>query len=243
MERLQKIMAHAGVASRRKCEELILQKRVKVNGVVVDELGYKVGTSDKIEVDGIPIYKEEPVYFMFYKPKSVLSSVTDDRGRAVISDYFKHIEQRVYPVGRLDYDTTGLILLTNDGEFANLMTHPKHHVDKKYIAKVKGIPTPRQMRQLERGIMIDGRKTSKAIAQIQSVDTDKGTGIVALTIHEGWNHQVKKMFEAVGLPVQKLKREEFGFLTLENLRPGDYRELRAFEVQKLVNLAKDTKKK
>lgn len=239
MERLQKVMAHAGIASRRKCEAFIEEGRVKVNGTVVRELGYKVSQSDKIEVDGIPIYKEEPVYFMFYKPKSVLSSVTDDRGRTVISDYFKDIPQRVYPVGRLDYDTTGLILLTNDGEFANLMTHPKHHVEKKYIAKVKGVPTPRHMRQLERGISIDGKKTSKAVAKILSVDTEKNTGIVSLTIHEGWNHQVKKMFEAVELPVQKLKREEFGFLTLENLRPGDYRELRAFEVQKLIRLAKN----
>ena len=239
MERLQKVMAHAGIASRRKCEAFIEEGRVKVNGTVVRELGYKVSQSDKIEVDGIPIYKEEPVYFMFYKPKSVLSSVTDDRGRTVISDYFKDIPQRVYPVGRLDYDTTGLILLTNDGEFANLMTHPKHHVEKKYIAKVKGLPTPRHMRQLERGIWIDGKKTSKAVAKILSVDTEKNTGIVSLMIHEGWNHQVKKMFEAVELPVQKLKREEFGFLTLENLRPGDYRELRAFEVQKLIRLAKN----
>ena len=184
MERLQKVMAHAGIASRRKCEAFIEEGRVKVNGTVVRELGYKVSQSDKIEVDGIPIYKEEPVYFMFYKPKSVLSSVTDDRGRTVISDYFKDIPQRVYPVGRLDYDTTGLILLTNDGEFANLMTHPKHHVEKKYIAKVKGVPTPRHMRQLERGIWIDGKKTSKAVARILSVDTEKNTGIVSLTIHE-----------------------------------------------------------
>jgi pseudouridylate synthase len=241
VERLQKVMAHAGVASRRKCEAFIQEGRVKVNGEIVRELGFKVGANDKIEVDGIPIYKEEPVYFMFYKPKGVLSSASDDKGRTVVTDYFKDVEQRVYPVGRLDYDTTGLLLLTNDGEFSNLMTHPKHHVEKKYIAKVKGIPTPRQMRQLERGIVLDGKKTSNAIAQILSVDTDKGTGIVALTIHEGWNHQVKRMFEAVELPVMKLKREEFGFLTLENLRPGDYRELRSFEVQKLRKLALDEK--
>lgn len=241
MERLQKVMAHAGVASRRKCEAFIKEGRVKVNGEIVRELGFKVGANDKIEVDGIPIYKEEPVYFMFYKPKGVLSSASDDKGRTVVTDYFKDVEQRVYPVGRLDYDTTGLLLLTNDGEFSNLMTHPKHHVEKKYIAKVKGVPTPRQMRQLERGIVLDGKKTSNAIAQILSVDTDKGTGIVSLTIHEGWNHQVKRMFEAVELPVLKLKREEFGFLTLENLRPGDYRELRSFEVQKLRKLALDEK--
>lgn len=241
MERLQKVIAHAGVASRRKCEAFIKEGRVKVNGEIVRELGFKVGANDKIEVDGIPIYKEEPVYFMFYKPKGVLSSASDDKGRTVVTDYFKDVEQRVYPVGRLDYDTTGLLLLTNDGEFSNLMTHPKHHVEKKYIAKVKGVPTPRQMRQLERGIVLDGKKTSNAIAQILSVDTDKGTGIVSLTIHEGWNHQVKRMFEAVELPVLKLKREEFGFLTLENLRPGDYRELRSFEVQKLRKLALDEK--
>jgi pseudouridylate synthase len=241
VERLQKVMAHAGVASRRKCEVFIQEGRVKVNGEVVRELGYKVGANDKIEVDGIPIYKEEPVYFIFYKPKGVLSSASDDKGRTVVTDYFKEVEQRVYPVGRLDYDTTGLLLLTNDGEFSNLMTHPKHHIEKKYIAKVKGIPTPRQMRQLERGIVLDGKKTSNARAQILSVDTDKGTGIVTLTIHEGWNHQVKRMFEAVELPVMKLKREEFGFLTLENLRPGDYRELRSFEVQKLRKLALDEK--
>ena len=234
-------MAHAGVASRRKCEAFIKEGRVKVNGEIVRELGFKVGANDKIEVDGIPIYKEEPVYFMFYKPKGVLSSASDDKGRTVVTDYFKDVEQRVYPVGRLDYDTTGLLLLTNDGEFSNLMTHPKHHVEKKYIAKVKGVPTPRQMRQLERGIVLDGKKTSNAIAQILSVDTDKGTGIVSLTIHEGWNHQVKRMFEAVELPVMKLKREEFGFLTLENVRPGDYRELRSFEVQKLRKLALDEK--
>ena len=234
-------MAHAGVASRRKCEVFIQEGRVKVNGEVVRELGYKVGANDKIEVDGIPIYKEEPVYFIFYKPKGVLSSASDDKGRTVVTDYFKEVEQRVYPVGRLDYDTTGLLLLTNDGEFSNLMTHPKHHIEKKYIAKVKGIPTPRQMRQLERGIVLDGKKTSNARAQILSVDTDEGTGIVTLTIHEGWNHQVKRMFEAVELPVMKLKREEFGFLTLENLRPGDYRELRSFEVQKLRKLALDEK--
>ena len=190
-------MAHAGVASRRKCEAFIQEGRVKVNGEVVRELGFKVGANDKIEVDSIPIYKEEPVYFMFYKPKGVLSSASDDKGRTVVTDYFKDVEQRVYPVGRLDYDTTGIVL--------------------------------------------DGKKTSNARAQILSVDTDKGTGIVALTIHEGWNHQVKRMFEAVELPVMKLKREEFGFLTLENLRPGDYRELRSFEVQKLRKLALDEK--
>ena len=127
--------------------------------------------------------------------------------------------------------------------YPQLMMHPKHHVDKVYVAKVKGIPTPRHMRQLERGLWIDGKKTAPAKATILSTDTEKGTGIVSLTIHEGWNHQVKKMFLQVGLPVQKLKRESLGFMTLENLRPGDYRELRMHEVQRLIALAKQPKNK
>ena len=238
MERLQKVMAHAGVASRRKCEEYIQEGRVSVNGQVITELGYKVSSQDRIEVDFVPIYREEPVYFLFYKPKGVLSAVSDDRGRKVVRDYFQEVEARLYPVGRLDYDTSGLLLMTNDGEFANLMTHPKYHIDKTYVAKVKGMPTPALMRKLERGIIIDGKKTSKAQATILSVDSQKQTAIVSLTIHEGWNHQVKKMFEAVGLPVVKLKREQFGFLTLDYLQPGEYRVLKSFEISKLVNMAK-----
>ncbi len=242
MERLQKVMAHMGVASRRKCEEIITSGRVKVNGKCVKELGIKVSVNDKIEVDGVPIYREEPVYYLFYKPKGVLSAVSDDRGRRVVTDFFEDIKERVYPVGRLDYDTTGVLIMTNDGEFSQLMTHPKHAIDKTYVAKVKGIPTPRHMRQLERGIIIDGRKTSPAVAKIISFDQAKGTGIVSLTIHEGWNHQVKKMFEAVGLPVQKLKRESFGFLTLDKLQPGDARILKGYEIQKLMKMAQNTSK-
>ena len=142
----------------------------------------------------------------------MLSSASDDKGRTVVTDYFKDVEQRVYPVGRLDYDTTGLLLLTNDGEFSNLMTHPKHHVEKKYIAKVKGIPTPRQMRQLERGIVLDGKEKRQMLElKFYQWIPIKEQELSLLTIHEGWNHQVKRMFEAVELPVMKLKREEFGF--------------------------------
>lgn len=243
MERLQKVMAHAGVDSRRKCEELIKQGRVTVNQVKVVELGYKVSKQDVIEVDGVPIYQEEPVYYLFYKPKNVLSSVSDDRSRPVVTDYFQSIKTRLYPVGRLDFDTSGLLLMTNDGEFANLMMHPKHQIDKTYIAKVKGIPTPALMRKLERGIVIDGKKTSPAVAKIMSVNEAKQTGLVQLTIHEGWNHQVKKMFEAVQLPVQKLKRESFGFLTLDHLQPGEWRVLKGFEVEKLLKIASNNGRK
>ena len=125
MERLQKVIAHAGVASRRKAEELITEGRVTVNGKRVVELGIKVSNRDKIEVNGLPIYREEPVYYLFYKPKNTLSAVSDDRDRTVVNDYFKGSKERIYPIGRLDFDTTGLLLMTNDGEFANLLTHPK----------------------------------------------------------------------------------------------------------------------
>ncbi|KPC97230.1 Ribosomal large subunit pseudouridine synthase B [Geobacillus sp. BCO2] len=135
MERLQKVIARAGIASRRKAEELILQGRVKVNGRVVKELGVKVGPRDDVEVDGIPIEREEPVYYLLYKPRGVISSVKDDKGRKVVTDFFKDLDKRIYPIGRLDYDTSGLLLLTNDGDFANLLMHPRYEIEKVYIAK------------------------------------------------------------------------------------------------------------
>lgn len=238
MERLQKVMAHAGVDSRRKCEQLILDGRVSVNGNIVLELGYKVGNKDRIEVDGIPIYREEPRYILLYKPKGVISAVSDDKQRRVVLDFIQGIEERIYPIGRLDYDTSGLILLTNDGEFANLLMHPRHQIDKVYVAKVKGIPAPHLLKRLEQGVVIDGRKTSRAKAQLLSQNMQNNTAIVQLTIREGWNHQVKKMFAAIDHPVMKLKRERFGFIDLGNLAPGEWRELTAFEVNKLTQMAK-----
>ncbi|MBF6625623.1 rRNA pseudouridine synthase [Aerococcaceae bacterium zg-BR9] len=243
MERLQKVMAHAGVDSRRKCEALILEGRVSVNGKTVKELGVKVSSHDVVEVDGVPIYREHPVYVLLYKPKQVISAVSDDKGRPVVLDYLPQYVERIYPVGRLDYDTSGLILLTNDGEFANLLMHPKHQMDKVYVAKVKGIPTLQTLNRLERGIVLDGRKTSKARAKLLSHNVQNQTAIVELTIHEGWNHQVKRMFEAVGHPVMKLKRERYSFLDLRHLNPGDSRELTAFEVDKLKKIANRTKSK
>ncbi|OUM87804.1 pseudouridine synthase, partial [Parageobacillus thermoglucosidasius] len=159
MERLQKVIARAGIASRRKAEQLILQGKVKVNGKIVTELGVKVGPRDKVEVDGIPVEKEEPVYYLFYKPRGVISSVKDDKGRKVVTDFFKDIDKRIYPVGRLDYDTSGILLLTNDGDFANLLMHPRYEIEKVYIAKVKKIPTREQLKQLEKGIMLEDGMT------------------------------------------------------------------------------------
>ncbi|RSD27298.1 23S rRNA pseudouridine(2605) synthase RluB [Mesobacillus subterraneus] len=237
MERLQKVIAHAGIASRRKAEELILQGRVKVNGTVVKELGRKVTPSDRVEVDGVQIEGEEPVYFLFYKPRGVISSVQDEKGRKVVTDFFETIEQRIYPVGRLDYDTSGLLLLTNDGEFANLLMHPSNEIDKVYVAKVKGIPSKEKLTSLARGVMLEDGKTAPARTKLLSVDKKKDTSIVEITIHEGRNRQVRRMFEAVGHPVLKLKREKYGFLTLSGLRTGEIRELTHHEVKQLRVLA------
>jgi 23S rRNA pseudouridine2605 synthase len=233
MERLQKVIAQAGVASRRKAEELILEGKVTVNGKVVKELGTKVSSNDKVEVSGIPVEREQPVYFLLYKPTGVISSVSDDKGRKVVTDFFPLLDKRIYPVGRLDYDTSGVLLLTNDGEFANLLMHPSHEVDKVYVAKVKGIPTREQLKLLDRGIRLEDGVTAPAKTKLISLDKKKNTAIIQITIHEGRNRQVRRMFEAIGCLVTKLKRERYGFLTTHGLRPGESRELTPHEVKQL----------
>ena len=243
MERLQKVIARAGIASRRKAEELIKEGRVKVNGKVVTELGLKVTSSDRVEVDEIQIEKEEPVYFLLYKPRGVISSVNDDKGRKVVTDFFPHLKERIYPVGRLDYDTSGLLVLTNDGEFANILMHPKNEIDKVYVAKIKGIPSKENLRKLERGIRLEDGKTAPAKVKLLSADNKKQSAIVEITIHEGRNRQVRRMFEAIGHEVQKLKRERYGFLTLSGLRTGDARELTPHEVKQLRGIGMGSSKK
>jgi len=237
MERLQKVIAHAGIASRRKAEQLIQDGKVKVNGKVVRELGIKVSDQDEIEVNGVPIEKEEPVYFMLYKPRGVISSVKDDKGRKVVTEYLEEVDKRVYPIGRLDYDTSGLLLLTNDGEFANLLMHPRYQVEKMYIAKVKGIPSKTELKQLERGVMLEDGMTAPAKVKLKSLDKKKKTSIIEITIHEGRNRQVRRMFEKIGHLVLKLKRERYAFLDLRGLNPGDVRELSPHEVKQLRALA------
>lgn len=238
MERLQKVIAHAGITSRRKAEELIVAGRVSVNGQIVKELGVQVSAKDRVEVDGVPIEQESPVYYMLYKPRDVISAVTDDKKRKVVLDFFTEVPERLYPIGRLDYDTSGLLLLTNDGDLSQKLMHPKHEVDKVYVAKVKGIADKKQLLPLSRGIRIEGKKTAPARFEILSTDAATQTSIVQLTIHEGRNHQVKNMLKAVGLPVQKLKREMYGSLTLAGLRPGEYRELTKKEVNELKKQVK-----
>ncbi|MGX6977724.1 pseudouridine synthase [Vagococcus elongatus] len=233
--RLQKVLAQSGVASRRKSEELISQGAVKVNGKIITEMGVKVTKKDLIEVNGIPLTKEKNVYFLLYKPRGVISAVSDDKGRKVVIDLLPGVKERIFPVGRLDYDTSGLLLLTNDGEFMNKITHPKNEVPKVYVAKVKGLPSQKDLMKLEKGIKIDGRRTAPAKAWGLSRDKKAETAIVELTIHEGRNHQVKKMFDAIGFPVMKLKRERLGTLDLSGLSPGQYRSLSANEVRDMLN--------
>jgi 23S rRNA pseudouridine2605 synthase len=233
MERLQKVIAQAGVSSRRKAEELITQGRVTVNGKVVKELGTKVSSNDKVEVNGIPVEREQPVYFLLYKPTGVISSVSDDKGRKVVTDFFPLLKERIYPIGRLDYDTSGVLLLTNDGDFANTLMHPKHEVDKVYIAKVKGMPTREQLRLLATGVKLEDGVTAPAKTKLISSDKKKNTSIIQIIIHEGRNRQVRRMFDAIGCPVIKLKREQYGFITLHGLTPGESRELTPHEVKQL----------
>ena len=185
-------------------------------------------------VDGQLIEREQKVYILFYKPRGVISAAKDDKGRKVVTDFFKDIyQQRLYPVGRLDYDTSGLLLMTNDGDLANKLMHPRYKVNKTYVAKVAGIPTNDELERLRHGIIIDGRKTAPAKSKVLSTDMKEQTAIVSLTIHEGRNHQVKKMLQAIGHPVKKLKRETYGFLTLKGLTSGEYRELKHDEIELL----------
>ncbi|KRN75787.1 hypothetical protein IV73_GL000286 [Weissella kandleri] len=233
-ERLQKIMAQAGVASRRASEKLIEAGRVKVNGVVVTTLGTKVEPHDHIEVDGSPLEgSQKHVYYLLNKPRGVVTTASDDKNRATVLDVLSDVTERVYPVGRLDYDTTGALLLTNDGELANQLMHPRYRIDKVYVAKVKGIPTNDELKTLRQGVVIDGQKTAEARAEILRTDTRKNTATLELTIHEGRNHQVKNMLKKVGHPVLKLHRERYGMLEVHDLVSGEYRALTHNEVQQL----------
>ncbi|HJV45882.1 MAG TPA: pseudouridine synthase [Bacillota bacterium] len=237
MERLQKVLAARGVASRRKCEEMILSGNVKVNGTVISELGFKVNPEqDRIEVDGRIVGETEHVYVLFHKPTGVITSMKDPEGRKIVTDFMKNVPARVFPVGRLDYDTSGLLLLTNDGELANQIAHPRFEIDKVYMATVKGMPTERSMSILRRGVRLSDGMTAPAQAVIETKDLHKNQVVIRLAIHEGRNRQVRRMCEAIGHPVLKLRRVQLGFLTLGSLRPGEFRYLKKEEVDKLRNL-------
>ena len=240
MERLQKIMAKAGIDSRRKCEEIIEEGRVQVNGKVVTELGTKVNPAqDKILVDGEEIEKEQLVYILLNKPAGFITSVDDPKGRRTVMDLI-NVRQRVYPVGRLDLDTEGLLLLTNDGDVSYALTHPSHKVGKKYLATVEGVPNQNKLKSLERGIKLSDGWT--APAKVELVMDFNKKAIVSIEIHEGRNNQVKRMFKAVGNPVTELKRIKVGPLTLDDdLKLGSYRHLKTEEVKQLKEISKEIK--
>ncbi|MFS0687947.1 pseudouridine synthase [Sporosarcina sp. 179-K 8C2 HS] len=241
MERLQKVLAQAGVASRRKAETLIVEGKVKVNGKVVTELGTKVTRADRVEVEGVELVKEQFVYYLLYKPRGYISTVSDEKGRKTVLDLLPMVEERIFPVGRLDYDTSGIIIMTNDGDFSYLMTHPKFGIEKKYVAKVKGIPQRDALKRLERGIELEDGMTAPARVKMQSFDKKTNSAIVEITIHEGRNRQVRRMFDAIGCPVQKLRRESFAMLTTHGLNAGEARELTTHEVKQLRVLAETGK--
>lgn len=238
MERLQKVIANSGYTSRRKAEELILAGKVKVNGNIITELGTKVKTSDIIEVENTILNNNKNYeYYLLYKPREVLSAVSDNTDRKTVVDFI-NTNERIYPIGRLDYDTTGIILLTNDGILTNKLMHPSSEIEKQYIAKVQGLVTGYEIKQLRDGVIIDGKKTSKAKVKLKSYDKKTNKSLVELTIHEGRNHQIKKMFEAVHHDVLKLKREKYANLDLKGLHPGEYRKLTNKEVAILYSKIK-----
>lgn len=234
MERLQKIIANRGYCSRRKAEELIQKGKVKVNGEIITALGTKVSEKDEIIIDGNVLSYEQKEYYLLYKPRGIITSTRDEKERKTVIDLIP-TKARIYPVGRLDYDTSGILLLTNDGELTNALIHPRNEIDKVYVAKVKGLVTPADLKKLSVGVIVDGKKTSKAKAKLKKYDKKANTSIIELIIHEGRNHQVKKMFEALGYEVLKLKREQFGFLTLSGLKSGEYRRLTPKEVKILYS--------
>lgn len=237
MERLQKVISNAGICSRREAEKLILEGKVEVNYNTVKTLGTKVSGNDIIFVNGEEILREEKVYYLLNKPRGIISSSKDDKNRKTVVDLID-TNKRIFPVGRLDYDTSGIILLTNDGELTNMLIHPSKNIDKIYLAKVEGLVTKQELKKLENGIIIDGKKTKRAKAKLKRYDKKTNSSYVYLTISEGKNHQVKNMFKAIGHEVKKLKRETFAFLDLTGLKVGEYRQLSVKEVKKLYNECK-----
>ncbi|MDB5084434.1 MAG: pseudouridine synthase [Bacilli bacterium] len=233
LERLQKVLAAAGYASRRKCEQLILDGRVSVNGKLIRELGFKVDAgSDQIKVDHRPIVREQLVYLLLHKPRGVVTTVSDPQGRKTVMDLIQgDIKQRVFPVGRLDLDTSGLLLLTNDGKLANGLMHPKHEIHKTYLAKIEGRLSTAEAEQLRQGVLLEDGMTAPAQVAIRTGSA--ATTSLEITIHEGRNRQVRRMCEAVGHPVASLMRIQVAFLKLGQLPPGHFRQLSKQEVQRL----------
>jgi 23S rRNA pseudouridine2605 synthase len=235
--RLQKILSAAGVASRRAAERLIVEGRVTVNGATVTTLGTRADPGeDDIRVDGAPVGgAERPRYLLLNKPRRFLSTRSDPRGRPTVIDLLRGVKERVYPVGRLDWDSEGLVLLTNDGDLAVRLTHPRHGVPREYHARVRGAPDQRALRRLERGVIIDGRRTLPA--EVSIVETERGARgdqtVLSIVLREGRTRQVRRMCEAIGHPVVRLRRVRIGPIADSSLRTGTFRELTPAEVRRL----------
>lgn len=235
MKRLQKYMSECGIASRRKSEELIKSGQVKVNGKVITELGFKVDGTETIEVKGEFFKKEEKEYYLLYKPEGYITSTKDEKGRKTVLDLIE-TKKKIFPVGRLDFDTSGILILTNDGELTNKLTHPKGDIEKVYSVKIKGIIKGEDIKKLSEGIILNGLKTKEAKVKLKRIDKFNKKSYVEITITEGRNHQVKDMFASVGHQVLKLKRKRYAFLTLNGLKKGEYRPLSSKEVKKLYSM-------
>jgi 23S rRNA pseudouridine2605 synthase len=236
-ERLQKIIAKAGIASRRAAEGLILAGRVTVDGKTITELGGKYDSSRQhICVDGKPLtFAEEKVYFLLNKPKGYLSTAKDERGRRTVLDLLPEVKERVYPLGRLDNNTEGLLLISNDGNLMNGLLHPRYKVNKTYIARITPLPTEKALDKLRQGIQLEDGLTAPAV--VKQLDTAENEAKVEITIHEGRNRQVRRMFAAIGSDVRALKRVKFASLTLKGVKRGHYRPLTDAEVAELYRIA------
>jgi len=237
-ERLQKILARAGVASRRHCEEIILAGKVSVNGKVVRELGVKADqVKDDIRVDGKPVHSEDKVYLLLYKPRGYVTTTSDPQKRRTVTDLLRGFSQRVFPVGRLDYDSEGLLLMTNDGDLSYVLMHPKFHLPKTYQVQVEGVPEAEVLERLRQGIELEDGHT--ASAKVRVMRSQESKTLVEMTVYEGKNRLIRRMWETAGHPVIRLKRTRLANLTLRGLRPGAYRELTASELAKLRGIVEN----
>ena len=235
MERLNKKIAASGLTSRRKADELIIEGKVKVNGVIVTDLGVKVSDKDIIEVDNKKLVSEDKVYYLLNKPREVLATTADDKGRKTVIDLID-TDKRIFPVGRLDYDSTGLILLTNDGDFSNIITN--NQIDKFYVAKLDKIISKEDIIQLKKGIVLDNKKIVPSRVKLKRINKSNNTCIVEITVHDGINHEVRRLFDSLGYEVLKLKRERVGMFTIDGLTSGNYRKLSPKEVKIVYSMKK-----
>jgi len=237
--RLNKFLSQAGIASRREADRLITEGRIKINSQVIQELGYKIDDQkDRIEIDGREVRQEQtPIYLMLNKPKGYLATLKDTFGRPTVMNLLSNLKKRVFPVGRLDYDSEGLLLFTNDGELTYRLTHPRYNIKKTYLVKVKGKPDSAKLTKLKKGVFLDGKKT--APAKVTLLESNPRRSLLRVEIHEGRKREVRRMFEFIGYRVFKLVRVDFAGLKIGKLKSGTWRFLRQQEIKKLkeqVNL-------